>query len=166
MIQRGKEPNKGRWSLPGGRIELGEAMLPAAMRELREETGLEGDSLYWYSEGPFTATDAVFHSYGGGHPTVSNMEVEFHYVVNQCFAELQGDGDAVSGTGVLVADDDAMDAQWWSLGEVERGCDAGTVSGHVAWVLHRAERLRAAQLLEVQAVHPDDIVNLHKCIND
>ncbi|HEY1337952.1 MAG TPA: NUDIX hydrolase [Bryobacteraceae bacterium] len=41
MAQRGKQPLKGWWSLPGGALELGEALADAVCREVREETGLE-----------------------------------------------------------------------------------------------------------------------------
>lgn len=40
LIQRGKPPNMGAWSLPGGAQELGETMQMAARRELEEETGM------------------------------------------------------------------------------------------------------------------------------
>jgi 8-oxo-dGTP diphosphatase len=41
MIKRRFDPNKGKWSLPGGLVELGEAPQEAAKREVREELGLE-----------------------------------------------------------------------------------------------------------------------------
>jgi 8-oxo-dGTP diphosphatase len=41
LIQRGHEPETGRWSLPGGRIEPGESGPQAVVRETREETGLQ-----------------------------------------------------------------------------------------------------------------------------
>lgn len=43
LIRRGTPPRLGEWSLPGGRIEWGERASEAALRELREETGVEAE---------------------------------------------------------------------------------------------------------------------------
>jgi ADP-ribose pyrophosphatase YjhB (NUDIX family) len=40
VIQRGHDPGRGLWSLPGGRVESGETDAEAVIREMREETGL------------------------------------------------------------------------------------------------------------------------------
>jgi len=41
LIQRGKEPLRGRWLVPGGTVELGETLEQALVREIEEETGLQ-----------------------------------------------------------------------------------------------------------------------------
>lgn len=40
VIRRGRAPNRGLWSVPGGRVEPGETELAAVVREVAEETGL------------------------------------------------------------------------------------------------------------------------------
>ena len=45
LIKRGKQPFEGKYALPGGRVEYGESAEQAALRELKEETGIEGQSL-------------------------------------------------------------------------------------------------------------------------
>ena len=40
LIRRGTDPGRGRWSVPGGRVEAGESLTEAIEREVREETGL------------------------------------------------------------------------------------------------------------------------------
>lgn len=41
LVKRGQLPDKGKWSFPGGAVELGETTEEAAIREVKEETGLD-----------------------------------------------------------------------------------------------------------------------------
>ena len=126
LVRRSKPPGMGLWSLPGGGIDVGEATMDAARRELREETGLENAAWHPY---PFTTADAIY--------TDDQGRTEFHYLIAETFC-------ALSNAEPLEAGDDASEARWWSLPEVERMDD---VSGDCARVLKRAEALFEKGLL-------------------
>lgn len=42
LVRRGRPPAQGKWHAPGGRVEAGESLTAAVLREVREETGIEG----------------------------------------------------------------------------------------------------------------------------
>ena len=126
LVRRSNPPGAGLWSLPGGGIDVGEETLDAARRELREETGLENAAWHPY---PFTTADAI--------STDVDDRVEFHYLIAETFC-------ALSAEVPLEAGDDAGEARWWTLPEVERMDD---VSGDCARVLRRAEALFEKGLL-------------------
>ena len=94
LIRRGKPPREGEWSLPGGRIEPGERAVDAALRELREETGVEADIV-----GLIDVVDGLF------------PEAGLHYVLI--------DYVAIWRSGEPVAGDDAVDARFCGKVEVE-----------------------------------------------
>jgi 8-oxo-dGTP diphosphatase len=100
MAQRGKEPLKGWWSLPGGLLELGEALADGVRREVREETGLEIEPL-----GVLEVFERIMRD-AAGVP-------EYHYVLIDYVCRVSG--------GTLCAGDDVCRAEW-----VRRG-DLGTL---------------------------------------
>jgi ADP-ribose pyrophosphatase YjhB (NUDIX family) len=98
LIQRDKEPSKGRWTFPGGAIELGEGLHEAARREALEETGLVVD----VGE-VATVIDNVVRDDDGS--------VRYHYVIVDFYATAVG--------GRLRLGTDVSDVKWASLADVK-----------------------------------------------
>lgn len=86
LIKRGKLPGKDLWSLPGGKIEVGETAMEAALRELFEETQVRADLLY--AMGPFEIRQGEAVTY-----------------MITCFAGLYVSGEALAGS-------DAAEVAW------------------------------------------------------
>ena len=101
LIRRGKPPRLGEWGLPGGAQLLGETIMQAAIREAREETGLDVQPL-----GIVTALDAITRDATGA--------VEYHYTIIDIAAE--------AATGFAKAGGDVTDTCWAALDEIEALC--------------------------------------------
>ncbi len=91
IVERGKAPLAGFWSLPGGSVEPGEAVREAALRELREETGVAAalDHLVGLFE--------VIRRDAAG-------DLAVHFVI-ACYTGLWTGGEAVAGS-------DAANVAW------------------------------------------------------
>jgi len=92
LVRRGRPPCAGTWAPPGGRVEWGESVVEAVVRELAEETGLEGTC--------------------GELMGVSEVQSEgFHAVILAHRAHLWERAEPRAG-------DDAAEARWVPLHEV------------------------------------------------
>ena len=92
MIRRGRGPAQGEWSIPGGRVEWGETLAEAVVREVAEETGLAvacAELVGW----------------------VERIGDEYHHVILDYGVVPLDDADPVAG-------DDAAEAAWVPLHEV------------------------------------------------
>ena len=107
LVRRANPPAQGQWSVPGGRVEHGEALAEAVTRELREETGLEGvcgPLLGWgeYIEGEHHSVifDFEVTLVGDDQPTAGDDAAEVGWVELHEVAEL----DLVDGLAELLSD--------------------------------------------------------------
>jgi 8-oxo-dGTP diphosphatase len=92
LVRRGHGAAAGEWSVPGGRVEAGETLAEAVVRELLEETGVEGvcnDLIGW----------------------VERIDEDSHYVILDFRVDVLEPSEPVAG-------DDAAEAAWVPLSEV------------------------------------------------
>ena len=117
LIERGGEPLKGWWSLPGGVLETGETLAEGVVREVKEETGLivEPDQMIEVFERIMRDAE--------GRP-------EYHYVLIDYVCRVTG--------GTLSPADDCADARWTS----RQDCGTLKITEGTLSVIERAwERL-------------------------
>jgi mutator protein MutT len=91
LVERGREPQKGVWSLPGGAVEVGEHLKEAIRREVREETGLEVEPVRMVE-----VFERIMPDESG--------RTEYHYVLIDYLCRVTG--------GELKAESDARQARW------------------------------------------------------
>jgi 8-oxo-dGTP diphosphatase len=98
LVKREKDPGKGRWSIPGGLLELGELLRDGAKRETKEETGIDVDIIALLD-----VIDNIVRDEEG--------KVSYHYVLIDFLGHRAG-GDLHPGT-------DAKEARWASIQELD-----------------------------------------------
>ncbi len=98
LVERGREPLKGQWSLPGGAVETGERLEDAITREVREETGLEIVPVQVALIFERIMPDA-------------DGNAEYHYVLVDYLCEIRG--------GALCAGDDSNCARWFLVVDLD-----------------------------------------------
>ncbi|MBK1696397.1 NUDIX hydrolase [Rhodovibrio salinarum] len=98
LVRRANPPDAGRWGFPGGKIEPGEPLAQAAVRELMEETGVSAEALR-----VATAVDAFDRDTDGS--------VRRHFVLIAVVCRWTH--------GEPVAADDALDARWFPIRDLD-----------------------------------------------
>jgi len=97
LVRRANPPDQGLWGLPGGRMEMGETHLDAALRELEEETGIIADAPRL-----LTVLDFIEHDSSGA--------LAHHFAMVAVLCRWR--------SGEAVAADDALEARWFSKPEI------------------------------------------------
>jgi 8-oxo-dGTP diphosphatase len=98
LIKRGNEPSKGKWTIPGGLVELGESLEAAVIRETKEEVSLEVDNPRLIG-----VVDNVDLDEEG--------KVKYHYVIIDYLLQVK--------SGNIQAASDAEELRWVPFDEVE-----------------------------------------------
>jgi ADP-ribose pyrophosphatase YjhB (NUDIX family) len=101
LEKRKNDPGKGRWSVPGGVVELGENVTQTVIREVKEETGLDVAE-----PEHIDVVDQITRD--------ENGRIKYHFVIIDYLVDLKG--------GTLKAASDADELEWVSLDDVEK-CD-------------------------------------------
>jgi mutator protein MutT len=99
LEKRKGDPGKGKWSIPGGLVELGETTTEAIIREVKEETGLD-------------VTEPKLIDVVDNIVRDENGKVKWHFVIIDYFVKIKG--------GELRAGDDAEELRWVPLSDVEK----------------------------------------------
>jgi len=126
LVQRGRPPGVGLWTVPGGKVEPGERLAEAVAREIREETGLTV---------VVGAPVEIIERFGDGR----DGDPPYHFVIIDYAVTVTG--------GALAAADDVADARWFEWDELN---GLPVTQGLVAVL----ERARAGDKALAPAGHP------------
>ncbi len=123
LVKRGVQPGFGKWSVPGGLVEVGEKVQDAMVREVKEEVGFDVEAVKLMDVADTITLD-------------SNGRVQYHFVVVNFVARIVG--------GELKTATDILEARWVRVDEVEK-VDL-TESFRAFFEKHKAEIVRLASV--------------------
>lgn len=121
LVRRANPPDQGLWGFPGGRMEMGESHLDAALRELHEETGIAADE-------PRLITVLDFIEHGG------DGRLAHHFAMIAVLCRWR--------TGEGEAADDALETRWFGAAELAEVGPAA--SAQVLYLAQLARDMSAA----------------------
>lgn len=104
LVQRGQPPSAGKWTFPGGIVELGESPEHAIIREVKEECHIDIAVL-----GVIDVVNRVFRD--------EKNAIKYHYVIIDYLARCLDESDRPK-QGSLLPATDVLDARWIPLQEV------------------------------------------------
>lgn len=102
-FEKSGHPKSGAWTLPGGGMEWGEQAHETAMRELKEETGLDADI------GPLLGAQSEWFEASASNSGQPGLALRLIFEAHNCAGELKRE---------FSDDDTTIDAAWFTLEEV------------------------------------------------
>jgi len=124
LEKRKSEPGRGKWSVPGGLVELGESTEQAVIREVKEETGLDVEN----PELIDVVNNIIFDE---------NGKIEYHFIIVDYFVKLRG--------GELNAADDAEELKWVALDDVEKYNITSTLRAFLQRNMEKLKKLNSCK---------------------
>src|SRR3954468_16058273 len=97
LVRRANAPDAGLWGFPGGKIEFGETVAEAALRELLEETAVTGEVV--------TTLDTL-----DAFETAGDGSIVRHFILIAVLCRWI--------SGEALAGDDALEADWFSIADL------------------------------------------------
>jgi len=122
LEKRKSEPSRGKWTIPGGLVELGETVEQTVIREVKEETSLEVENPELIDVVNYVSVD-------------EDRKIKYHFIMIDYFVKLK--------RGALKAGDDTAELQWVPLSSAEKYDLSKTFRAFLQRNKHKLEKLNS-----------------------